>query len=59
MGQGVKESAHPLATVIAHYRELFPAKGPTPHNLCLSHESRVKINRLHNQREAPADARLG
>ena len=47
-----------MATVVAHYRELFPCRGPTPHNLCISHESRIKINRIHNQLEAPAHAKL-
>ena len=57
--EGFPNSGGPcLATTVARYRELFPCRGPTPHNLCISHETRIRLNRLHNQREAPQDARL-
>ena len=57
-GQGRPESGRPLATVLSHYRELFPTRGMTPHNLCISHEARIKLNKQHNQFLAPNDARM-
>ena len=53
-----RQAGPPLSSTIAHYRQLFPVKGPTPHNLCISHEMRIKINRRENQRLAPQDSVL-
>ena len=47
-----------LPTILSHYRELFPTRGMTPHNLCISHEARIKLNKQHNQFLAPKDAKL-
>ena len=44
--------------MLARYRELFPCRGPTPHNLCISHETRIKLNRQLMSAQAPPGARL-
>jgi hypothetical protein len=45
-----------LAAAVQAAKDLLTYDGPAEHNLVISHQKRIKINREINQRLAPADA---
>jgi hypothetical protein len=49
---GVLSNTHDLPEILAQARQQFPLTGrPVRYNLCLSHATRVRINRMANDRE--------